>query len=113
MRSFRLQEGIPDLRWYVQKHPSDPDGYYELAVAESVDDKATSLGHFNQALKLNPQLHEARFSRGVLYLDLNQPAKAMEDLQQFLKQEPGNVRALEQLGRVYSKWKSPRKRQRS
>ena len=107
MRSFRLKEGIPDLRQYVQKHPSDPVGYYELGVAESVYDKTRSLEHYNQALKLNPHLQAARFGRGVLYLDLDQPAKAMEDLQQFLEQEPGNVHALKQLGRVYLKMDRP------
>ena len=40
-------------------------------------------------------------------MELNQPAKALEDLQQFLKHEPGSVRALEQLGRVFLKLEKP------
>jgi tetratricopeptide (TPR) repeat protein len=107
VRNFRLQDGIADLRWYVKKYPSDPVGHYELGVAESPDDKAASLEHYTQALNLNPQFHAARFGRGILYMELNQPAKALEDLQQFLKHEPGSVRALEQLGRVFLKLEKP------
>ncbi|HVN79574.1 MAG TPA: tetratricopeptide repeat protein [Terriglobia bacterium] len=103
VRDFKLQEGILDLRRYVRMYPSDPVGYYELGVAESISEKAASLEHFNEALRLDPQFAAARFGRGVLYLDLNQPTRALEDLQQFLEHEPENVRALEQLGRVYLK----------
>jgi tetratricopeptide (TPR) repeat protein len=99
--SFRVQEGVRELERYVLKHPKDAWGHYQLAVALSLEDQAKSLEHVNQALQLDPQFWDARFARGVLYVQLHRPKDAIEDLQAFLSHDPEDVDALEQLGHAY------------
>ncbi|HVN77540.1 MAG TPA: tetratricopeptide repeat protein [Terriglobia bacterium] len=100
-----LEEGLKDLEWYVQKHPEDPLGFYQLAVGESLRDREhdgdRALLHINQALKLDTHLREARLARGMFLVQQGRPSEAIADLQLFLEQQPNNPQALGQLGRAY------------
>ena len=35
--------GLPDLEWYVGRHPDDPVGLFELGVAQSINDPEKGL----------------------------------------------------------------------
>ncbi|HEX8985174.1 MAG TPA: tetratricopeptide repeat protein, partial [Bryobacteraceae bacterium] len=101
VRSNRLQEGIGDLESYAKKHPRDPAGFFELALAVSVREPEQALGQLNQALALKPDYTAALYSRGSIRLQLNEPAEAVKDLQRVLDREPDNVRALDRIGQCY------------
>ncbi len=106
-RSFWMKEGVKELEWYVSRHPKDPVGYYKLAAAQSPENKEQSLELINKVLALKPDFHEARYARGLLYLQLNQPAEAVADLKAYLSVDPGNVQALDQMGRALLKVGEP------
>jgi tetratricopeptide (TPR) repeat protein len=106
-RSFRVEEGIKELELYVKRHPQDPRGYYKLAAAQSLEDKEQSLESINKVLALDPDFHEARYARGLVYLQLNRPAEAVADLKAYLSIDPENVQALDQMGRALLKVGEP------
>ena len=103
----RLNEGLADLKWYVGKHPKDPVGLFELALAESVRDQDQALETLNRALALKPDYLRAVYSRGALYLRLDRTADAIQDLKRVLEREPDNARALDQLGKAYLQMDTP------
>jgi tetratricopeptide (TPR) repeat protein len=76
-----LDEALPELRAYVAKHPNDPVGFYELGMAESVDDPGKAIARLNRAVELQPDFVAARAGRGILLHLSNQPEKAVADLQ--------------------------------
>ena len=49
-----------------------------------------ALGKYNEALQLNPQLFKVYADIGNIYIDLEQPDKAIESYQHFLEKEPDN-----------------------
>jgi tetratricopeptide (TPR) repeat protein len=106
-RSFRVEEGIKELELYVKRHPQDPRGYYKLAAAQSLEDKEQSLESINKVLALDPDFHEARYARGLLYIQLNRPAEAVADLKAYLSIDPENGQALDQMGRALLKVGEP------
>ena len=106
-RSYRVKEGIQELEWYVKRHPQDPLGYYKLAAAQSPEDKEKSLESINKVLALDPKFHEARYARGLLYMQLNRPAEAVADLKAYLNINPENGQALDQMGRALLKVGEP------
>jgi tetratricopeptide (TPR) repeat protein len=80
-RLQRLDEALPVLRAYVAKHPDDAVGFYELGMAESVDDPGKAIERLNRAIELQPDFVAARAGRGILLHLSNQPEKAVADLQ--------------------------------
>jgi tetratricopeptide (TPR) repeat protein len=100
-RSGKLREGIQDLEWYARKHPKEVRGLYELAMAETLGDREKAIEHLNQALKIDSNFLPARFARAVLNSEDGRPAQSIEDLKFFLKHEPKDARALDQLGLAY------------
>lgn len=101
IRSAKLDEGIADLRWYLQKHPRDARGLYELAIGETVRESAQALEHLSQALTIDPTLNAARFARAVLYYQNGQTEQSVADLQRVLTTSPNDARALDALGQGY------------
>jgi len=99
-RSAKIAEGLRDLRWYTEKHPEDARGWYELGVVETVEHREKALESFNKALTLDPKLHAARFSRGMVYLQAGKPAEALEDLKNVLAHDPKDFHALDGLGQA-------------
>jgi len=76
-----LDQALPELRAYVAKHPNDAVGFYELGMAESVDDPGKAIERLNRAIELQPDFVAARAGRGILLHLSNQPEKAVADLQ--------------------------------
>ncbi len=97
-RSGMLTEAIPDLNWYVERHPRDPVGFFELAVAESVQQPDRSLADFNRAVELDPQMVPAHLARGILLRQEGKISPALTDLKFVLARQPNNFRAWEELG---------------
>jgi len=97
-RASVLDEAFQDLNWYVEKYPRDPIGWFELAAAESVQQKDQALAHFDRALRLDPQLVSARLARAILLRQEGEYTRALADLGSVLKREPDNLRAWEERG---------------
>jgi len=97
-RASMLTEAFQDLNWYVEKHPLDPVGWFELAAADSVQQRERALAHFERALELDPQMASARLARAILLGQKGEYSQALADLKLVLKREPDNLRAWEELG---------------
>jgi tetratricopeptide (TPR) repeat protein len=92
---------LQDLDGYVRKHPGDAVGYYELAVAQLFEDRAKALASLDHALKLDPALFQARYTRALVNIEEERPEPAIEDLRLFVQREPKDYRALAHLGQAY------------
>ena len=106
-RSFALVCGnqfktaLPNLEAYVRRHPRDARGFYEMAIAQSYEDRVKALRSLDRALELDPELIEARYSRALLNIEEEKPAAGVDDLRSFLERKPNDPRALAYLGKAY------------
>ncbi|HKE30060.1 MAG TPA: tetratricopeptide repeat protein [Bryobacteraceae bacterium] len=99
MRQF--DTGIADLDWYIARHPKDPVGYYELGLAQSMNDPTKGLSSLDTALELKPDFVEARSARGALYYLQGRPEVAVPDLESAAASQPDNGLILDRLGQAY------------
>jgi tetratricopeptide (TPR) repeat protein len=97
----QFKSALRDLEWYVDRRPRDAMGYYELAIAQSFESRATAVQSLDTALNLDRGLLQARYTRALLNLENEKPAAAIEDLRAFLDKKPDDYRALAHLGRAY------------
>jgi tetratricopeptide (TPR) repeat protein len=97
-RAGWLTEAYQDLNWYVEKHPRDPVGYFELAVLESIQKPDQSLKHFDRTLELDPQMAPAHIARGLLLRQEGRISPALSDFKFVLDRQPENFQAWEELG---------------
>ncbi len=68
-----------------------------------------AVTHCEQALLLDPDLHEARISLAVIFRGIEECEQALDLLTVALEAEPGNVRALRELGDAYAMHHEPEK----
>jgi tetratricopeptide (TPR) repeat protein len=99
MRQF--DTGIADLEWYISRHPDDPIGYYELGLAQSMNDPTKGLSSLDKALQLKPDFVEARSARGALFYLQGRPEAAVPDLEAAAAAQPDNGLILDRLGQAY------------
>ncbi len=99
MRQF--DAGLADLEWYIARHPDDPVGYYELGLAQSMNDPTKGLSNLDKALQLKADFVEARSARGALYYLQGKPEAAIPDLEAAVKSQPDNGLILDRLGQAY------------
>ncbi|MDQ6708474.1 MAG: tetratricopeptide repeat protein, partial [Acidobacteriota bacterium] len=97
----RLQEGLRELAWYIQKHPSDPVGYFDLAQLSWTADPEKAVHQLSAALRLDPRRVAFLYARAWLLHRLGRTAESVVDLQAALRRDPKNLRALDQLGLAY------------
>jgi tetratricopeptide (TPR) repeat protein len=97
-RSGRIEDGLKDIRWYVEKHPQDALGWYQLGAVETMADRERAFECFNKAVALDPKLSVARYARGVSLLEEGKPAAALEDFKFTLAHDPKDFNALDALG---------------
>ena len=103
VRVARFNEGLPELQRYVSKHPNDIQGLYELTIGEITDEPEKALHLLDKSLSLDPGFIEARYTRAALNFQVDKLNQSLDDLQQFLKQEPRNPNALDLMGQIYLK----------
>ena len=101
IRSTSLDKGLEDLRWYVQKHPKDARGLYEMGIGETVREPDKALEHFSGAVAIDPKFNAARLARAVLYYQNGKTRESIADLELVLKTDPNDFRALDALGQDY------------
>lgn len=95
-----LDKGLVDLRWFVERHPRDADGLYELAVAEAIGRPDEALTHFDLAIQYKPDFLAARYARASLDYQHGKAEQARADLEYMLGKAPGDSRALDLLGLI-------------
>lgn len=96
-----LEEALKELAWYVQKHPGDPVGYFDLAQLSWTTDPEKALKQLSTALLLDPQRVPVLYARAWLLHRLGRMAESVLDLQAAVRNDPKNLRALDQLGLSY------------
>ncbi len=97
----RQAEGLKELAWYIQKHPGDPLGHYDLSQLSWRDHPQEALDQLATALRLNPEFAAAHVDRGWLLNRLGRTAEAIPHFQKALDVNPRDFRALDQLGSAY------------
>jgi tetratricopeptide (TPR) repeat protein len=97
----QLNEALPDLRLFVQEHPDDATGLYELGMAETLSDRNRAMEHFSRALEVAPNYDAARYARAVMNLQGGKYSLAVKDLKLVLRHSPENFSALDILGEAY------------
>jgi Flp pilus assembly protein TadD len=98
---LRLEEGLKELRWYVEKYPKDPMGHFSLAQFTWKTDPDTALAQLAAALRLDPSFVPAHYGRAWLLHRLGRTGESLSHLQAVVRLQPENVRALDQLGVTY------------
>lgn len=97
----RFEEGFPKLQQFVLRHPQDARGQYELGVGEATDSPGKALANLDEALKLNPTMSEARYTRAVVNFQNNRLDQSLADFEALRKIEPNNPRLLDWQARIY------------
>src|SRR6185437_12539711 len=93
--------GLGDLKWFVQKHPNDAIGHYELGTAESAGNPDEAERELSRALALKPDFGPARFARGLLNYRRGKPELALADFEFAAAHEPQDPAILNRLGETY------------
>ncbi len=106
-RANQATSALEDLHSYIGKHPRDAVAYFELAVAQVLEDRAQALRSLDTAVQLDPALSQARYTRALLNLEEGSADKAAADLQLFLEKFPDDYRALARLGQAFLAMKKP------
>ena len=97
----RVAEGLKELAWYIQKHPDDPLGYYDLAQLTWREHPEEALDRLATALRLSPGLAEAHIDLAWLLNRLGRTPEAIPHFQKAIEISPRDLRALDQLGAAY------------
>ncbi len=93
---------IRSVRANVQKDPTNVQSRVRLAyllVRKGSFDEA--IRHFDEALKLNPRLHDAKTGKGIALARKGKLKEAEQVLKEALYLNPNPVRAHYELGLVY------------
>jgi Flp pilus assembly protein TadD len=98
---IKQPNGIADLEWYVERHPNDATGLWELGVAQGVDDPEKALATLNKAVAIEPEFVEARSARGALNYQQGRADAALSDLEFAASKQPNNPLVLDRLGQTY------------
>jgi len=98
----KFEQGMPDLEWFVAKHPEDAVGHFELGQAQSKDEPAKGLVHLDRALVLKPDFAAAHSFRGSLYYQSGKFDEAARDLEAAAALRPDDAVTLDRLGQSYS-----------
>jgi len=97
----RFEEGLPKLQQFVLGHPQDARGLYELGAGEATDSPEKALAHLDEALKLDPTMFEARYTRAALNFQSNRLDQSLADFEALRKIDPNNPRILDWQARIY------------
>jgi tetratricopeptide (TPR) repeat protein len=89
------------LNDYVQKHPRDPVGFFEIGIAESLEHPDRALQNLSQALSLDPQMISARLGRAHLLEHEGRIEEAVTDLKVVVRSNPDDFHAWDDLGKCY------------
>lgn len=96
-----LEESTKELTQYVEKHPGDAIGFYDLAQVWERADPLASLARVSKAIELDPTLEPARFERARLLQKAGRTEDSIADLKAAIRLNPRDAGALDLLGLDY------------
>ncbi len=101
-RRNQPDEAVQYLDRYLTEHPDD------LALTLRVAQTSYKLGffplaerHYKRALLMAPDKEDIHYQLGIIYSDLNEPDKAIQEFQTVLRNNPNDSSALANLGAAY------------
>ncbi len=95
------EEAMKDLTSYVQHHPRDAVGFFDLAQITYHTDREQALSYASTAVRLDPALEPAHYIRAWLLHRLGRDQEALADLQIAVRLNPRDAMAFDQLGLTY------------
>ncbi|HEV2246958.1 MAG TPA: tetratricopeptide repeat protein [Terriglobia bacterium] len=98
MAAGKFEEAIPIYRELVRAVPGNPGLITNLGLALDMSgDMQDATREYEAAFKLDPNYYPVLLLLGTAYLDLGQPAKAIDPLERSLRVQPDNFDAQEEL----------------
>jgi tetratricopeptide (TPR) repeat protein len=102
-----LEGGLRDLRLYLEKHPTDGVGYYDLAQLSDRVDRDEALRCVSKAIQASPELEKAHYYRAWLLEKLGRLEESAAELQRVILLDAHDVRAWDLLGLDYLNLRQP------
>jgi tetratricopeptide (TPR) repeat protein len=93
-----LEESRKELNRYVEKHPGDAVGFYDLAQLLDRTDRAQALDRVSTAVRLDGKLQPARYYRAWLLHKLGRSEESLAELQIAVQLNPRDARAFDLMG---------------
>jgi tetratricopeptide (TPR) repeat protein len=94
LEKYNSSEAQPLFREVLEANPRHPGALLGMAVAKNFDGSAESLDLVNQSLEVNPNNVSALAFRARLYIDLERPEEAGNDIRKALSINPRSLDAL-------------------
>lgn len=105
IKKNKYADAIPVLQKAIGLDPKSADAWAQLGYASRrIGAFSSSLSSYETALELDPKHQSALSYLGELYLDLNQPDKAKEQLAQLVKVCPKGCKARDVLADAIETW---------
>ena len=101
------KQGYDELTQYVEKHPEDPIGFYDLAQLTDRIDRTQALERVTTAVRLDPKFEPARYYRAWLLKQLGRNEESVKELEAAVRLNPNDARALDLLGLNYLDLEKP------
>ena len=101
VRMGQVENGIAELTPFLQRHPGDAVGHYQMGIAQGQTDPVQALAHLDQAVRLKTDFAAALSARGALYYQQGKPEAAIADLESAAKLRPDDATNLDRLGQTY------------
>jgi tetratricopeptide (TPR) repeat protein len=90
-----IQEAIEDFNKAIAINPNYVDAYNNRGVAKAnMGDNLGAIADFNSAISINNKFADAYFNRGFVNFCLSNFKCAIDDLEEVLKQNPNNEKAV-------------------
>ena len=83
-----LKPGIRDLTAYLEKHPNDAIGHYDLAQLYEREDRSKALAEISAAVRLSPDFEPAHFFRAWLLQKLGREEVSISRSPHYRSAEP-------------------------
>lgn len=96
-----LEESTKELTRYVEKHPHDAIGFYDLAQVAEKTDRSQSIALVAAAIKLDPELEPARYFRALLLQKAGRTEESLSELESAIRLDPHDARAFDLQGLDY------------
>lgn len=106
------KDGLSELENYVQKHPTDAVGFYDLAQAHDRTDHSQALTDVSTAVRLDPSFEKARFYRALLLEKSGRFEESITELNAAANLDARDTRAYDLLGLDYLNTDNPAKAER-
>ncbi len=100
-------DALKELTGYVQQHPKDAIGYFDLAQLTYHVSRVQALAQVTTAVRLDPSFEPAHYIRAWLLHRVGRNAESLADLLIAVHLNPRDALAFDQLGLTYMELDKP------